>query len=122
MLRKDDPFSEARTASGGLQREGRQAAPLPALFLPIYFANLIFSAIFKEQKFAEHIFGWNLLGATFGGVLEYSSMALGYNALSLIVLGCYTLVFLLLLAAKRRMSPVRERKTGLTAPLEIGGY
>jgi hypothetical protein len=78
-------------------------------FLPIYFANLIFSSIFKDQKFAEHIFGWNLLGATFGGVLEYSGMAFGYNALSLIVLGCYTLVFLLLFLAKRRMSPGRER-------------
>ena len=44
-----------------------------------------------------------------------------YNALSLIVLGCYTLVFFLLLAAKRRMSPVRERKTGVTVPVEIGG-
>lgn len=90
-------------------------------FLPIYFANLIFSAIFRDQEFAEHIFGWNLLGATVGGVLEYGSMALGYNALSLIVLGCYTLVFFLLLAAKRRMSPVRERKTGVTVPVEIGG-
>jgi Spermine/spermidine synthase domain len=78
-------------------------------FLPIYFANLIFSAIFKDQQFAEHIFGWNLLGATLGGVLEYSSMALGYNALSLIVLGCYTLVFLLLLAAKGRMGAPSQR-------------
>ena len=78
-------------------------------FLPIYFANLIFSAIFKDQKFAEHIFGWNLLGATLGGVLEYSSMALGFNALSLIVLGCYTLVFFLLLAAKGRMRALLQR-------------
>ena len=78
-------------------------------FLPIYFANLIFSAIFKDQKFAEHVFGWNLLGATLGGVLEYSSMALGYNALSLIVLGCYTLVFFLLLAAKGRMSALPHK-------------
>ena len=90
-------------------------------FLPIYFANLIFSSIFKDQKFAEHIFGWNLLGATFGGVLEYSGMAFGYNALSLIVLGCYTLVFLLLLLAKRRMSPDHKRKPGLTVPVETGG-
>jgi Spermine/spermidine synthase domain len=77
-------------------------------FLPIYFANLIFSAIFKDQKFAEHIFGWNLLGATLGGVLEYSSMAFGYNALSLMVLACYTLVFFLLLAAKGRMSALQH--------------
>ncbi|HUB66574.1 MAG TPA: hypothetical protein VL981_03720 [Candidatus Methylacidiphilales bacterium] len=65
-------------------------------FLPIYFANLIFSTSFKDHKCAEHLFGWNLLGATFGGVLEYTGMEIGYNALSLIVLGCYTLVFFLL--------------------------
>jgi len=71
---------------------------------PIYFANLIFSTIFKDQKIAEHIFGWNLLGATFGGILEYTSMALGYNALSWIVVGCYTIVFILLLAARHEIT------------------
>src|SRR5262249_3025903 len=73
-------------------------------FSPIYFANLIFSLIFMKQKVAEHIFGWNLLGATIGGVLEYCGMTLGYNALSWIVIGCYTAVFVLLLYAKRRMA------------------
>jgi hypothetical protein len=83
-------------------------------FLPIYFANLIFSTSFRDQEAAEHLFGWNLLGATFGGVLEYTGMAIGYNALSLIVLGCYTLVivFLLwhksLLAASDKLQPARK--------------
>lgn len=80
-------------------------------FCPIYFANLIFSSIFKDQKIAEHIFGWNLLGATFGGVLEYSSMAIGYNALSFIVVACYTLVFVLLLQAKRRITAATPATT-----------
>jgi spermidine synthase len=69
---------------------------------PIYFGNLIFSSMFKDQKIPEHIFGWNLLGATLGGILEYVSMSTGYNALSLIVATLYTLVFALLLLAKRR--------------------
>ena len=64
------------------------------------FANLIFSAAFKEQKAAEHLFGWNLLGATFGGLLEYTGMQFGYNALSVIVLACYTIVFFILLDLK----------------------
>lgn len=68
--------------------------------LPIYFANLIFSTAFKEQVSAEHLFGWNLIGATFGGVLEYTGMAIGYNHLSFIVLACYTLVFCFLLKVK----------------------
>lgn len=65
-------------------------------FAPIFFANVIFSVTFRERKLAEHLFGWNLIGAAFGGILEYSSMALGYNALALVVAGCYTAVFLLL--------------------------
>lgn len=79
-------------------------------FSPIFFANLIFSLTFKEQQIAEHIFGWNLLGATFGGILEYGSMAWGYNVLSVVVATCYTAVFLMLLAARRRMAtPVTQR-------------
>jgi len=65
-------------------------------FSPIFFANLIFSISFRDQDVPEHVFGWNLLGATVGGLVEYTSMAIGYNALSLIVAGCYTVVFALL--------------------------
>lgn len=80
----------------------RFAAGAALTLSPIYFANLVFSSMFREQTVPEHIFGWNLLGATLGGVLEYLSMATGYNALSLVVAACYTLVFALLLAARRR--------------------
>jgi hypothetical protein len=65
-------------------------------FSPIYFANIIFSQKFQEQKIAEHIYGWNLLGATLGGVTEYLSMVLGYGALAAIVALLYCLVFALL--------------------------
>ena len=73
-------------------------------FSPIYFANLIFSLTFKDQKIAEHVFGWNLLGATFGGIVEYGSMAWGYNVLSFVIAICYSAVFLMLLGARRRMA------------------
>jgi predicted membrane-bound spermidine synthase len=63
-------------------------------FLPIFFANLIFSLSFRDQKIAEHIFGWNLLGASLGGIMEYSSLALGYNNLTIIIAVCYTLAFI----------------------------
>jgi len=69
-------------------------------FSPIFFANLIFSLAFKDQKIPEHLFGWNLIGATIGGITEYASMAIGYNLLSVIVAGCYTAVFVLLIAAR----------------------
>ena len=82
-------------------------------FSPIYFANLIFSLVFKDQTMPEHIFGWNLLGATFGGILEYCSMAVGYNFLSILVVVCYTLVFVLVLLARRQwqLAPDYEPST-----------
>lgn len=72
-------------------------------FSPIYFANLIFSVTFRNQKIAEHLFGWNLIGATIGGTLEYTSMALGYNRLTFIIALCYTAVFLLLIRYGSRL-------------------
>jgi hypothetical protein len=65
-------------------------------FLPIFFANLIFSVTFRDQAVPEHLFGWNLMGAALGGVMEYASMALGYTALAVVVAGCYALVLGLL--------------------------
>lgn len=75
-------------------------------FSPIYFANLIFSITFRDQKVAEHIFGWNLIGATAGGILEYTSMAIGYSRLAMIVAVFYTIVFLLLLKHSPAAVPV----------------
>ena len=65
------------------------------VFSPIYFANLIFSSLFKNLANAECYFGWNLIGATLGGLLEYFSMLWGYTSLAFLVLACYALVFLL---------------------------
>ncbi len=73
-------------------------------FSPIFFANLIFSVSFRDQQVAEHLFGWNLLGASLGGLFEYASMAIGYTALSAIVAVCYTLVIALLAASRRQTS------------------
>jgi Spermine/spermidine synthase domain len=70
-------------------------------FSPIFFANLVFSITFREQKVAAHIFGYNLLGATLGGVIEYTSMYFGYRTLSLVVAASYAAV-LILLALWRR--------------------
>ncbi|MFA5138079.1 MAG: hypothetical protein WC728_02515 [Elusimicrobiota bacterium] len=65
-------------------------------FAPVYFANIIFSAALRDQEDAASLFGWNLLGATLGGALEYAGMAFGYRALGLVVLACYTGAVLLL--------------------------
>ncbi len=59
------------------------------MFTPIFMANLIFSVLFRDRTDAELYFGWNLLGATAGGVLEYLSLATGYQALGAVVIALY---------------------------------
>jgi hypothetical protein len=70
-------------------------------FAPVFFANLIFSVAFRDAPAPEEVFGWNLVGATLGGALEYASMALGYNALAVAVAACYALACAALRLARR---------------------
>lgn len=60
-------------------------------FSPIFFANLIFSQLFKKATQSVVSFGSNMLGAMFGGLLEYSALALGYQALFIFVALFYLL-------------------------------
>jgi hypothetical protein len=78
-------------------------------FSPIFFANLIFSVTFRDQVVPEHLFGWNLLGATLGGLVEYTSLAIGYNALAVIVAAAYALVFVLLALGRRPSAAPTEQ-------------
>ena len=62
--------------------------------IPAFFASLCFVALFRQRPDAAIAFGWNLLGAVAGGLLELGAMALGFKALHLIALGAYVLAFL----------------------------
>jgi spermidine synthase len=73
-------------------------------FSPIFFANVLFGIAFRDQAVPEHVFGWNLIGATFGAVLEYASLIFGYNALAVLVVVCYTAAFLAIVSASRTMA------------------
>jgi len=63
-------------------------------FAPIFIANIIFSLTFKKSKNNAQNFSSNLLGAAFGGILEYLALLLGYQHLILIIMLCYFLAFL----------------------------
>jgi hypothetical protein len=66
-------------------------------FLPVFLANLIFAARFRDlgsTGSATTAFGANLLGAMVGGVLEYLALITGYHALIVVVAGLYGLAFL----------------------------
>ena len=50
-------------------------------FTPVFLANLIFAQRFAQTASATAAFGANLLGALFGGILEYAALIVGYRAL-----------------------------------------
>lgn len=68
----------------------RYAAATVVLLSPIFFANLVFGYLFKDTEHATDAFGWNILGAMFGGALEYTSVLIGYQNLSIIIAVLYS--------------------------------
>ena len=68
---------------------------------PVFFAALAFAARFGRRASVETAFGWNLLGAVVGGLLEFSSMAIGLRALFLVAAGLYLAVLWMALRAER---------------------
>ena len=63
-------------------------------FMPIFFANLIFSQRFKSTAATAAAFAANLLGAMVGGALEYTALITGYRFLLIIITILYTLAYL----------------------------
>ncbi len=61
--------------------------------LPVFCAALAFSLLFRREPVTGYPLGVNLVGAMAGGLLEYTSMALGMRAVWLIVLGVYALAW-----------------------------
>jgi hypothetical protein len=56
---------------------------------PVFFAAACFAVIFREREEAATAFGWNLLGAVAGGLVEFVSMITGMRALYLLALAAY---------------------------------
>jgi len=64
------------------------------LTIPLFFAGIIFSSLIGEARInISTAFAYNLMGALFGGVMEYNSMYFGFAFLYLIALGFYGLAF-----------------------------
>lgn len=62
-------------------------------FTPIFIANMVFAQRFRDTADATTAFAANLLGAMVGGVLEYTSLVIGYRNLLLVALVAYALAF-----------------------------
>jgi hypothetical protein len=71
--------------------------------LPVFCAGFAFADRFAARTDAERAFGWNIIGAVLGGLLEFLTMLLGLHALFLVG----AVLYLLLL-----MSLLRSRATG----------
>lgn len=79
------------------------AITLAALILtvPIFFASIIYSTLFKTAKVPSVALASNLLGAILGGFSEYLSMMVGNRMISLFALSLYFLAFLFVVRRKR---------------------
>lgn len=71
----------------------RYATGSAIAFAPVFFANLVFAFSFKRSDAADLAFGANLVGAMVGGVLEWSALITGYQALLVVVAGVYLLAW-----------------------------
>jgi SAM-dependent methyltransferase len=72
----------------------RMAAAVVLAFLPIFLANMVFAQRFRDTGDTTTAFAANLIGAMVGGVLEYTSLILGYRNLMIVALALYGLAFL----------------------------
>lgn len=70
-------------------------------FSPIFIANLIFAERFRATQQSTAAFGANLIGAVLGGILEYSSLIIGYRHLFILIAAMYTLAVLLQVFLKK---------------------
>jgi hypothetical protein len=79
----------------GLPLGLRLVVAISLAFFPIFTANLVFASRFRDTGDSTSAFGANLLGAMVGGMLEYSSLIIGYRNLLLLVAALYGAAFLL---------------------------
>jgi spermidine synthase len=64
------------------------------LTIPLFFAGIVFSSLIGEIRInISTAFAYNLMGALFGGVMEYNSMYFGFAFLYLLALGFYGLAW-----------------------------
>jgi SAM-dependent methyltransferase len=72
----------------------RYLAAAVIAFAPVFFANLVFTASFRDTTTADMAFASNLIGAMVGGVLEYAALVTGYQALLILVAVLYAAAYL----------------------------
>jgi hypothetical protein len=90
------------------------------LTIPLFFAGIIFSSLIGEARInISTAFAYNLMGALFGGVMEYNSMYFGFAFLYLLAFGFYALAWIF---SRKSISPIRAGNTvGAASPMSLAG-
>ena len=73
----------------------RTVVACAVVFVPVYFAGIIFSTAFRDSTQPDVDFGSNIAGIILGGLSEYFSLIVGFKALLLIALVYYGMSYLL---------------------------
>jgi len=86
-----------------LSAPSRFIAATTLAFSPIFVANLIFAERFRDTLNSTDAFGANLIGAILGGLLEYTSLVMGYHGLLILAGVLYTIAILIMPASRDRL-------------------
>ena len=87
------------------------------VFIPVFFAGVIFATAFRSSKQPDVDFGSNIGGIILGGLSEYLSLVLGFNHLLWVAIGYYLLSAILSRNGigggriTRVRDPIRDDKT-----------
>ena len=79
------------------------------VFVPIFFAGVIFATTFGESRHPDVDFGSNIFGVILGGLTENFSLLLGFDHLLLIAVAFYLLSAML--------GPIFARRTSTNLPV-----
>jgi spermidine synthase len=69
----------------------RTLASCAVVFVPVFFAGVIFATAFRESRQPDVDFGSNVAGIVLGGLSEQLSLVLGFNYLLFVAIGYYLL-------------------------------
>jgi SAM-dependent methyltransferase len=78
-----------------LPAPARVAAACTVIFLPIFFAGVVFATAFRDSPRPDVDLGSNIAGVVLGGLSEYLSLIVGFNGLLLVAAAYYGLSALL---------------------------
>lgn len=72
----------------------RLLASMAYVGTPVFFASACFALRFRTRTAVDLAFGWNVLGAVAGGLIEFFSMSYGLRAMALLAVVAYLMAFL----------------------------